>query len=128
MVNLGQPNPANHWPAGSATTETLCKPGRGPRKLADELKVDCPDFDAALFDWYAEIGAVPKLGTRGFDSFEVLVRPGGSKSPKTADLKARRHGEVAAFEVKNLRAHECVETYLPKLFEDLRLKGQDMRI
>jgi hypothetical protein len=88
--------------------------------------VDCPDFDAALFDSYAEIGAVPKLGTRGFDSFEVLVRPGGSRSPKTADLKASRHGEVAAFDVKNLRAHECVETYLPKVFEDLRLKGQDM--
>jgi hypothetical protein len=94
----GQPNPANHWASRIGDyRNALANPDEAPRKLADELKVDCPDFDAALFDSYAEIGAVPKLGTRGFDSFEVLVRPGGSKSPKTADLKARRHGEVAAW-------------------------------
>lgn len=123
----GRPDPANYW-AGLICDyrNALVNPDEAPRKLADELKVDCPDFDAALFDSYAEIGAVPKLRTLGFDSFEVLVRPGGSRSRKTADLKARRNGEPAALEVKNLRAHECVETYLPKLFEDLRLKGQDM--
>jgi hypothetical protein len=123
----GQPNPANHW-AGLIRNykNVLVNPDEAPRKLADELPVDCHDFDAALFDSYAEIGAVPKLRTLGFDSFEVLVRPGGNKSLKTADLKATRHGEPAALEVKNLRAHECVETYLPKLFEDLKLKGQDM--
>jgi hypothetical protein len=124
---FNRPNVANHW-AGLIRDyqNVLVNPHEAPRKLADELPVDCHDFDAALFDSYAEIGAVPKLGTLGFVSFEVLVRPGGSKSPKTADLKARRHGEPAALEVKNLRAHECVETYLPKLFEDLKLKGQDM--
>jgi hypothetical protein len=123
----GRPDPANYW-AGLICDyrNALVNPDEAPRKVADELKVDCPDFDAALFDSYAEIGAVPKLRTLGFDSFEVLVRPGGSRSPKTADLKARRNGEPAALEVKNLRAHECIETYLPKLFEDLRIKGQDM--
>jgi hypothetical protein len=34
-------------------------------------------------------------------------------------------GENTALEIKNLRAHECVETYMAKVFEDLRLKGQD---
>lgn len=123
----GLPNMVSYW-AGLIRDyrNILVNPDEAPRKLADELKIDCPDFDAALFDSYAEIGALPKLRTLGFDAFEVLVRPGGSKSLKTADLKASRHGEPAALEVKNLRAHECVETYLPKLFEDLKLKGQDM--
>jgi hypothetical protein len=123
----GLPDTASYW-AGLIRDyrNVLVNPDEAPRKLADELPVDCPDFDAALFDSYAEIGAVPKLGSLGFDSFEVLLRPGGSNSPKTADLKARRQGKPAALEIKNLRAHECFETYLPKLFEDLRLKGQDM--
>lgn len=122
-----RPNVANHWASLIRNYKNvLVNPDEAPRKLADELPVDCHDFDAALLDSYAEIGAVPKLSMLGFDSFEVLARPGGSKSPKTADLKARRNGEHGALEVKNLRAHECVETYLPKLFEDLRLKGQDM--
>jgi hypothetical protein len=122
-----RPNVATHWAdLVRDYRSVLVNPDEAPRKLADELPVDCNDFDAALFDSYAEIGAVPKLRTLDFDSFEVLLRPGGSKSPKTADLRARRQGESAALEIKNLRAHECVETYLPKLFEDLKLKGQDM--
>jgi len=68
----------------------LVNPDEAPRKVADEFQVDSRDFDAALFDSYAEIGAVPKLAALGFDSFEVLVRPGGPNSPKTADLKAKR--------------------------------------
>jgi hypothetical protein len=119
----GRANPANYW-AGLICDyrNALVNPDEAPRKLADELKVDCPDFDAALFDSYAEIGAVPKLRMLGFDSFEVLVRPGGSKSPKTADLKARRHGEPAALEVKNLRSR-VLRDLSAQAFRRLAIKG-----
>jgi len=80
------------------------------------------DFDAALFDVFSELSAVPKLRTLGFDSFDVVLR---SPNEKTPDLKARRHGERAAVEIKNLRAHECIETLFPKLFLDHQLRGQE---
>ncbi len=101
----------------------LANPEIAPKKIADELKLDTKDFDAALFDSFAEISAVPKLRRLGFDSFEVQMRRVDEKTP---DLKALRNREAAAFEVKNLRAHECVEILLPKFFEDRKLKGQDM--
>jgi hypothetical protein len=123
----GRPEMANYWDGLVRNyRNALVNPDEAPRKVADEFQVDSRDFDAALFDSYAEFGAVPKLAALGFDSFEVLVRPGGPNSPKTADLKAKRRTEDAALEIKNLRAHECVETYLIKLFYDLKLKGQDM--
>src|ERR1700694_4855302 len=66
---FNRPNVANHWPALIRDYQNvLVNPHEAPRKLADELPVDCHDFDAALFDSYAEIGAVPKLGTLGFVS------------------------------------------------------------
>lgn len=101
----------------------LANPEVAPRKIADELKLNTKDFDAALFDSFAEISAVPRLQRLGFDSFEVQMR---RVSEKTPDFKALRNRKDAAFEVKNLRAHECVEILLPKFFEDRRLKGQDM--
>jgi hypothetical protein len=122
-----RPNMANYWDALIREYRNcLLNAHDAPRKFADELQVDSRDFDSAFWDCYAEIGAVPQLHKLGFDSFEVLLRPGGPNSSKTADLKAKRHGEPAALEIKNLRAHECVETYLVKVFEDFRLKGQDM--
>jgi hypothetical protein len=123
----GRPNMANHWATRIRDyRDALVNPEEAVRKVVDELQVDCENFDAALFDSYAEIGAVPKLAALGFESFEVLVRPAGPNSPKTADLKAKRRGEDAALEIKNLRAHECVESYMEKLFYDFQLKGQDM--
>jgi hypothetical protein len=123
----GRPDTANYWDGlVRSYRNALVNPDEAPRKVADELHVESRDFDAALFDSYAEIGAVPKLAALGFDSFEVLIRPGGRNSPKTADLRAKRRGEPAALEIKNLRAHECVETYMEKLFYDFQLKGQDM--
>jgi hypothetical protein len=101
----------------------LANPDVAPQKIADELKLNAKDFDGALFDSFAEISAVPKLQRLGFDSFEVQMRRASEKTP---DLKALRNREGAALEVKNLRAHECVEVLLPKLFEDRKLKGQDM--
>jgi hypothetical protein len=100
----------------------LLNPDDAPRKLADELKIDVKDFDAVLFDVFSEISAVPKLRMLGFDSFELLLR---SPNEKTPDLKARRNGKRTAVEIKNLRAHETIETLFPKLLRDHQLKGRE---
>jgi hypothetical protein len=39
------------------------------------------------------------------------------------DFLATHKGELAAIEVKNLQAHECVEAVVPALFYDEKLKG-----
>src|SRR5579872_774198 len=48
----------------------LVNPEVAPQKVADELRVNVRDFDACLFDCFAEIAAVFRLQTLGFRSFE----------------------------------------------------------
>lgn len=103
--------------------EALVNPADAPLKVADELPVTSRDFDASLFDSFAEVCAVVRLRAAGFESFQVLLR---DKDKKTPDLRASRWGQPAAVEVKNLRAHDCVELFLPKLFYDRKLKGLDV--
>ena len=42
---------------------------------------------------------------------------------KTPDFLSERSGQRAAIECKNLRAHRCVESVLPRLFDDTSLKN-----
>ncbi len=118
------PKVVEHWTTHIRIfREALVNPADAPLKVADEIPVTCPDFDAALFDYIAEVFAVVRLRAAGFDSFQILLR---HKDKKTPDFRASRRGQLAAVEIKNLRAHDCVERVLPNLFYDRKLKGLDV--
>ena len=102
---------------------SLVNPDKAPPKVAADIPVTSPDFDGKLFDALSECQACSKLKPLGFSNYEVLIPPVGEQSLRTPDFLALHKGEPAAIEVKNLRAHECVEDVMPDLFYDEKLKG-----
>jgi Holliday junction resolvase len=102
----------------------LVNPEDAPTKAASDLVVTAADFDSELLDGLSEWMACVKLRPLGFDSFRVIAPPAGArKQLATPDFLAARNGQTSAIEVKNLRAHECVEAVMPNVFYDEQLKG-----
>jgi Holliday junction resolvase len=127
LVRLLQSDPAAErvW-AGyiAAYRDTLFNPQDAPSKVRSDIVIRASDFDGELLDAFSEWIACVKLSQLGFDSFRVVVPPANvKKAPPTPDFLAIHDGEHAAIEVKNLRAHECVESVMPDIFYDEKLKG-----
>jgi len=109
----------------AAFRATLINPELAPIKAASEIQVDACDFDGQLLDSLAEWMAPAKLKPFGFNSFTVLVPPPIRNPPRTPDFSALHAEDEAVVEVKNLRAHECVESAMLRSFYELKRKGAD---
>jgi hypothetical protein len=116
----------DYWANCIATyRDSLQNPDDAPAKAASEIVVKAGNFDDEMKDAYSEWIASINLRQKGFDSFKVIVPPGGVKKQlSTPDFLAECRKGAAAIEVKNLRAHECVEEVMPDLFLDELIKGR----
>jgi hypothetical protein len=101
----------------------IVNPEAAPLKTATDVVVTAPDFDGKLHDFLSECMTPVKLSPLGLDSFRVIVPVAAKRQPPSPDFLAMFRGDAAAVEVKNLRAHECVETIMPDLFYDEQAKG-----
>ncbi len=116
----------NEWARHiAAFRTTLTNPEDAKLKAASDLETSVDDFDGELLDAMAEWLTPAQLKPFGFDSFTLLVPPAQPRTPMP-DLTAVRASHAVAIEVKNLRAHECVEAVMPEMFYDQKLKGLDV--
>ena len=97
----------------------LRNPADGPAKVSADLKITEYDFDAEIFDVFAEICAAVRLGQKGAVDFEPLKPAGNQETP---DFICQFGGKRTAVEVKNLRVHRFPEKVMLDHYLDIALK------
>jgi hypothetical protein len=97
----------------------LKDPADGPAKVSADLKIAEYDFDAEIFDVFAEICAAVHLGQKGANEFEPLKAAGTQETP---DFLCQFGGKRTAVEVKNLRVHRFPEKVMLDHYQDIALK------
>jgi hypothetical protein len=93
-------------------------------KVAEDLQIECIDFDAKLLDIFAEILAVLQLSNLGASDFiPLLTKVNLSKSPSQPDFRCQLAGQSAAVEVKNLRQHRFAEAVMLEAYLDASVRS-----
>jgi hypothetical protein len=109
-----------------AYRQSLLNPADAVSKAAEDLQIQCRDFDRNLLDVLAEILAVVRLTALGASDFTALLARTAPERPRdnsTPDFTCILGGRKAVVEVKNLREHRFAEKVMLEAYLDASVRS-----
>lgn len=104
----------------AAYRERLLNPAEAVSKAAEDIQIQCRDFDCNLLNVFAEILAVLELSHLGAGSFTALLTRRGSHPAgmRTPDFRCLFGDTRAAVEVKTIHEHRFAERVMLEAYLD----------